>query len=211
MNPRLLANAAVVVFLSRSSSIYPILCRVLIRNRYGKPTSLNKQLGYYDWDSNTISTVLREDWWTGEGKVVDGWLREGSIMCPSCDFFCEKCETPSSIPTYIGDPEIDEPSGYHMLRASTEVDYPYFPFRIPVDFVLVNAVGDGDLNQHRRIVFEKKNRLFDRFTGWVTPGSVAVAPGRPSFISSSDRPPIDLDDFESPVRYLLGAAPHQQL
>lgn len=40
------------------------------RNRYGRPTSLNKQKGYYDWDSNTITTVLREDWWTGEGKVI---------------------------------------------------------------------------------------------------------------------------------------------
>uniref|UniRef100_A0A8R1HGL8 Leishmanolysin-like peptidase n=1 Tax=Caenorhabditis japonica TaxID=281687 RepID=A0A8R1HGL8_CAEJA len=40
------------------------------RNRYGRPTSLNKQKGYYDWDSNTITTVLREDWWTGDGKVV---------------------------------------------------------------------------------------------------------------------------------------------
>ncbi|KIH64412.1 Leishmanolysin [Ancylostoma duodenale] len=40
------------------------------RNRYGKPISLNKELGYYEWDRNTITTILREDWWTGEGKVV---------------------------------------------------------------------------------------------------------------------------------------------
>ncbi|KAK6740694.1 hypothetical protein RB195_008881 [Necator americanus] len=40
------------------------------RNRYGKPISLNKELGYYEWDRSTISTILREDWWTGEGKVV---------------------------------------------------------------------------------------------------------------------------------------------
>ncbi|PAV59330.1 hypothetical protein WR25_15669 [Diploscapter pachys] len=40
------------------------------RNHYGKPTSLNKELGYYDWDRNTIDTILREDWWTGEGTVI---------------------------------------------------------------------------------------------------------------------------------------------
>ncbi|CAB3403181.1 unnamed protein product [Caenorhabditis bovis] len=40
------------------------------RNRYGKPTSLNKQKGYYDWDSNTITTILREDWWTGTGRII---------------------------------------------------------------------------------------------------------------------------------------------
>uniref|UniRef100_A0A8L8KUM5 Leishmanolysin-like peptidase n=1 Tax=Heligmosomoides polygyrus TaxID=6339 RepID=A0A8L8KUM5_HELPZ len=39
------------------------------RNRYGKPISFNKEFGYYDWDRNTITTVLREDWWTGEGRV----------------------------------------------------------------------------------------------------------------------------------------------
>uniref|UniRef100_A0A158P6U1 Leishmanolysin-like peptidase n=1 Tax=Angiostrongylus cantonensis TaxID=6313 RepID=A0A158P6U1_ANGCA len=40
------------------------------RNRYGKPISLNKELGYYDWDRSTITTVLRQDWWTGNGRVV---------------------------------------------------------------------------------------------------------------------------------------------
>lgn len=40
------------------------------RNRYGKPTSLNKAKGYYDWDKNTVRTFLREDWWTGEGRVI---------------------------------------------------------------------------------------------------------------------------------------------
>ncbi|KJH47329.1 Leishmanolysin [Dictyocaulus viviparus] len=40
------------------------------RNRYGKPISLNKELGYYDWDRSTITTILRDDWWTGEGKVI---------------------------------------------------------------------------------------------------------------------------------------------
>ncbi|VDM52059.1 unnamed protein product [Angiostrongylus costaricensis] len=40
------------------------------RNRYGKPISLNKELGYYDWDRSTITTLLRQDWWTGDGRVV---------------------------------------------------------------------------------------------------------------------------------------------
>ncbi|XGW16745.1 hypothetical protein V3C99_001856 [Haemonchus contortus] len=40
------------------------------RNRYGKPISFNKEYGYYDWDRSTITTVLREDWWTGEGRVI---------------------------------------------------------------------------------------------------------------------------------------------
>ncbi|PIO57558.1 hypothetical protein TELCIR_21028, partial [Teladorsagia circumcincta] len=39
-----------------------------VKNRYGKPISFNKEFGYYDWDRNTITTVLRDDWWTGEGK-----------------------------------------------------------------------------------------------------------------------------------------------
>ncbi|CAI5446275.1 unnamed protein product [Caenorhabditis angaria] len=40
------------------------------RNRYGKPVVLNREKGYYDWDKNTIDTILRENWWTGEGKVT---------------------------------------------------------------------------------------------------------------------------------------------
>uniref|UniRef100_A0A914ZU37 Leishmanolysin-like peptidase n=1 Tax=Parascaris univalens TaxID=6257 RepID=A0A914ZU37_PARUN len=39
------------------------------RNRYNKPVSLNKERGYYDWDSNTIKTIIREDWWTADGTV----------------------------------------------------------------------------------------------------------------------------------------------
>lgn len=38
-------------------------------NRYNKPVSLNKERGYYDWDSNTIKTIIREDWWTADGTV----------------------------------------------------------------------------------------------------------------------------------------------
>uniref|UniRef100_A0A914REA0 Leishmanolysin-like peptidase n=1 Tax=Parascaris equorum TaxID=6256 RepID=A0A914REA0_PAREQ len=38
-------------------------------NRYNKPVSLNKERGYYDWDSNTIKTIIREDWWTADGTL----------------------------------------------------------------------------------------------------------------------------------------------
>ncbi|PAV64517.1 hypothetical protein WR25_27234 isoform B [Diploscapter pachys] len=44
-----------------------------------------------------------------------------------------------------------------MLQASTEVDYPYFPFRISVDFVLVNRLDDL-ANQVQRQLFEKAIR-----------------------------------------------------
>ncbi|CAI4228856.1 unnamed protein product [Auanema sp. JU1783] len=40
------------------------------RNSYGKPLTLNKEKGIYLWDSNTIDTILRLDWWTGKGKTV---------------------------------------------------------------------------------------------------------------------------------------------
>uniref|UniRef100_A0AC35TRY7 Leishmanolysin-like peptidase n=1 Tax=Rhabditophanes sp. KR3021 TaxID=114890 RepID=A0AC35TRY7_9BILA len=37
------------------------------RNRHGKPLSLNREKGYYDWDDSTIKTITRNDWWTAEG------------------------------------------------------------------------------------------------------------------------------------------------
>ncbi|VDK67351.1 unnamed protein product, partial [Onchocerca ochengi] len=39
------------------------------RNRYNKPVSLNKEHGYYNWDQNTIQTIIRHDWWTAEGMI----------------------------------------------------------------------------------------------------------------------------------------------
>ncbi|VDN02329.1 unnamed protein product [Thelazia callipaeda] len=39
------------------------------RNRYNKPVSLNKERGYYNWDANTIKTIVRDDWWTAEGMI----------------------------------------------------------------------------------------------------------------------------------------------
>uniref|UniRef100_A0A0M3JY20 Leishmanolysin-like peptidase n=1 Tax=Anisakis simplex TaxID=6269 RepID=A0A0M3JY20_ANISI len=40
------------------------------RNRYNKPLSLNRERGYYDWDSNTVKTIMRDDWWTADGIVI---------------------------------------------------------------------------------------------------------------------------------------------
>ncbi|KAK0419928.1 hypothetical protein QR680_014408 [Steinernema hermaphroditum] len=39
------------------------------RNRYGKPISLNREKGYYDWDESTIKTIMREDWWTSDKTI----------------------------------------------------------------------------------------------------------------------------------------------
>ncbi|EYC12587.1 hypothetical protein Y032_0046g1312 [Ancylostoma ceylanicum] len=41
-----------------------------------------------------------------------------------------------------------------MLRATTQVDYPYFPFRIPVDYVLVSRT-DNLSRQYHRTLFER--------------------------------------------------------
>ncbi|PIO59283.1 hypothetical protein TELCIR_19260, partial [Teladorsagia circumcincta] len=43
------------------------------------------------------------------------------------------------------------------LRATCEVDYPYFPFRIPVDYVLVSRT-DNLSRQYHRTLFEKAAR-----------------------------------------------------
>ncbi|KAK5976392.1 hypothetical protein GCK32_011452 [Trichostrongylus colubriformis] len=59
---------------------------LLDRNRYGKPISFNKEFGYYDWDRNTITTVLRDDWWTGEGKVSFLLMPDrGELPTPFCN------------------------------------------------------------------------------------------------------------------------------
>ncbi|KHN87331.1 Leishmanolysin-like peptidase [Toxocara canis] len=39
------------------------------RNRYNKPVSLNRERGYYDWDSSTVKTIIRDDWWTADGLI----------------------------------------------------------------------------------------------------------------------------------------------
>uniref|UniRef100_A0A0N4ZY23 Leishmanolysin-like peptidase n=1 Tax=Parastrongyloides trichosuri TaxID=131310 RepID=A0A0N4ZY23_PARTI len=39
------------------------------RNRHNRPLSLNKEKGYFDWDDNTIKTIIRNDWWTPTGYI----------------------------------------------------------------------------------------------------------------------------------------------
>uniref|UniRef100_A0A7I4YAB4 Anoctamin n=1 Tax=Haemonchus contortus TaxID=6289 RepID=A0A7I4YAB4_HAECO len=48
------------------------------------------------------------------------------------------------------------PSTSH-LRATCEIDYPYFPFRLPVDYVLVSRTDDLS-RQYHRTLFEKAVR-----------------------------------------------------
>ncbi|PIC39466.1 hypothetical protein B9Z55_011144 [Caenorhabditis nigoni] len=44
---------------------------------------------------------------------------------------------------------------YRMLAATTEVDYPYFPFRISIDFVLVHNAAESQSKGKYREFFEK--------------------------------------------------------
>lgn len=44
---------------------------------------------------------------------------------------------------------------YRMLAATTEVDYPYFPFRISIDFVLVHNAAESRSKGKYREFFEK--------------------------------------------------------
>ncbi|KAK5979463.1 Anoctamin [Trichostrongylus colubriformis] len=47
--------------------------------------------------------------------------------------------------------------GSHVIGATCEVDYPYFPFRLPVDYVLVSKTDDLS-RQYHRTLFEKAAR-----------------------------------------------------
>ncbi|CAI5445945.1 unnamed protein product [Caenorhabditis angaria] len=44
---------------------------------------------------------------------------------------------------------------YHMLQTSLEVDYPYFPFRISIDYVLVHDASSNKNREKFRHFFEK--------------------------------------------------------
>ncbi|VDD93296.1 unnamed protein product [Enterobius vermicularis] len=39
-------------------------------NPNNKPESLNVERGYYNWDSSTIRTIVRDDWWTAKGRTL---------------------------------------------------------------------------------------------------------------------------------------------
>ncbi|PIO57894.1 hypothetical protein TELCIR_20685, partial [Teladorsagia circumcincta] len=43
------------------------------------------------------------------GRITDGWLREGIIVCPACDEFCSQCKEHEKTDNYIGDPDLDVP------------------------------------------------------------------------------------------------------
>lgn len=39
------------------------------RNRYNRPITFNRERGYYDPDESTLIRLIRDDWWTAEGRI----------------------------------------------------------------------------------------------------------------------------------------------
>uniref|UniRef100_A0A0N5AQC7 Leishmanolysin-like peptidase n=1 Tax=Syphacia muris TaxID=451379 RepID=A0A0N5AQC7_9BILA len=62
-------------------------------------------------------------------RIVNGWLREGTILCPTCEDFCKpelfpvndkygKCRVPDdSVYSYVGDPVLKEPCAACRIKS----------------------------------------------------------------------------------------------